>query len=514
MPDAHKKFAMVAFVLSLTSGILLALAFPKANLYFIAWIALAPLFYYLYRLPWKRVLISAFVFGMGFFASLLYWILIFGKLPWIALATYESLFIVAFAGVARLLGSRLGEWARFILVPCLWVVFEWLRSLGIFGFTWGYLSYSQYKFLPVAQLASLTGVWGISLLIAFSNVSIANLAALVVERREIRSRLFQAFLVATVVAAAWIFGAVTLGSSLRETRKSFEVAVVQGNFNTDIEWDAEMRQRVWVTYTACTLSAARSSAELVVWPETAVPETLSRDFQVWLRLSGLATASRAYLLVGARDQDTRGRFFNCAFLIAPDGSLAGRYAKIRLVPFGEFVPMRKFIPFLDRYRVTPYDLSPGSSYNLFRAGSFKFGVAICFESIFPDISRRFVVDGAQFLCVITNDSWFRKTAAAEQHMACSVFRAIENGRYVVRAAATGISAVIDSHGRLIRVAGIFEPAVLKCRVVPSSELTFYATRGDWLVYLCILVMGIFGVINVGQKLGFFAGFARLYNLIK
>lgn len=485
---------MLYIVVSLISGILLSLAFPRANMHWLAWFALAPLMYYVYRLTWKRALICGLAFGVGFFASLLYWIAIFGKLPWVLLSILQALFVVGFVVLAKLIGSRLGLWGRFMLLPALWLAFEWFRSLGMLGFTWGDMGYSQYKVLPVIQIASLAGVWGVSLLVALSNAAFANLATARKAGRGFGAAYMQVFLVGLLVLAAAIYGQASVGRRNAPAGERVKAAVVQGNVNQDTDQDVEYCEHVWHTYRTMTLAAAQKGADFIVWPETVVPGCAGSEATIQRRLSSLAAEAGGYLLVGGSDEDEEGRMYNSAFLIGPGRGVLGRYAKVHLVPFGEFVPARRYIPFLGHYRVTPYDTSPGPGYGPLDTGRYQLGMAICFESIFPHISRRFSLSGAELLCVITNDAWFGRTAAAEQHMAKSVFRAVENHRYLIRAAATGISCIIDPRGRILAQCGLFQPGVLVHDVWTDTDRTFYVAHGNWLVYVCLVAIFLLAIV--------------------
>jgi apolipoprotein N-acyltransferase len=479
---------MTAQIICFISGVLLTLAFPRTNAHWLAWFALSPLMYYIYRLSGKRTLLCGAAFGFGFFGTLLFWITIFGKLPFVLLVVFQTLFIVGFTVAAKLIGGRLEAWGRFILLPTLWTAFEWVRSLGLFGFTWGDLGYSQYKVLPLIQMASITGVWGISFLLVMSNAALANLAAgrksgdLSVGRAQVA-------LVGAVVLGAFIFGRAALIRTIHGG-PPIRAAIIQGNISEEVQ-DAEYCRKATRAYDAMTQMAAASGARLIVWPETVVPGCLGADLYLQRALTDLATRSSAYLLVGGWHQDMRQRWYNTAFLFAPRTGFCGRYSKVHLVPYGEYVPARKYTPFVKYYGVKPYDTSPGPGFNLIRAGSLKIGTAICFESIFPDILRRMTADGANLLCVITDDQWFKRSPAAEQHMAASVLRAVENRRYLVRGAATGISCIIDPHGRILARADIFRAAILQADVRTLSRLSFFTRHGSWAVYLSVILTIMF-----------------------
>lgn len=477
----------MSFLICLISGIVLSFAFPRANLYWLAWFSLAPMMYHLFRGTWKSALAGGFAFGLGFFGAHLSWIGVFGKLPWIALSIFQALYIAGFALTARLIAYKLGPWQRLAALPTLWVAFEWVRSLTAFGFTWGDLGYSQHAVLPVAQIASVTGVWGVSFLVASSNAVLAGLASAptISARRAVVYH--QLPILALAILVAIVFGHLEMRKPPVREGRSLRVAVVQGNVNPDLWYDYRSREAIWEGYRRLTLSAAKEHPDLVVWPESAVPGNLGTDPFLQKRLISLADTIEARMLVGGSDEDAAGHGTNTAFLVIPGKGITGKYAKVHLVPFGEYVPARRYLPFLRYYQVTPMDVFPGEGHFALDAGCCRLGTVICFESIFPYISRTMAADGAGLLCVITNDSWFERTAAAEQHMSISVFRAIENHRYLVRAAATGISCIIDPHGRVLRRTSIFESDVIQSEVCLLSGRTLYARYGEWFVYFCLLV---------------------------
>lgn len=474
----------MVYIICLASGILLSQAFPRANLHWAAWFAAAPVMYYPYRLGWRQALLAGLVFGLGFNGGLLYWIGLFGALPLVLLCVIESLFVLAFIGLAKLIGSRYGSWARFVLLPALWVSLEWLNSLGPSAFPWGSLGYSQYRALPLIQVSSLAGVWGVSLVLVLSNSILANLADAHRRNLGLGPVCLQAALVAALVIGSWLYGRASI-KGFRPTGTPVRAAVVQGNIRQNARQKAEYREQIWQVYGSLTRAAARRGAEFAVWPEGVVPDCVGVDPVIQSRLSDLSRETGVSLLVGGRDEDSAGRRYNSAFLITPESGVAGRYAKVHLVPFGEVVLLRDYLPLLAQYRVTDYDVSHGRGVTVLDAGRFRVGTAICFESIFPDISRAYVRSGAGILCTITNDAWFGRTSAAEQHMAKSVFRAAETNRYVLRAAVTGISCIIDPRGRILAREGLFEEGVLVEDVYAMEGSTFYARHGDWLICLCI-----------------------------
>lgn len=477
---------ILSLLISLISGMVLTLAFPRTDAYLVAWAALAPLFYLSVRRPWLIATLCGFVFGLGFFGSILWWIGIFGRLPFVLLTIMQALYIAAFALTANLIAGRLSAWGRLIVVPALWVAFEWIRSQGLFGFTWGDLGYSQGYALSVIQIASVTGVWGVSFLVAMVNSMLANIAGIRVGNR--RGSLAQLAVTAGLLAAVIGHGMISLNVPLNG--KSLTAAVIQGNINQDTEEDLDYSDRSMQTYRQMTLDAAAEGAALIIWPETSMPGAPGYEpyLQGWL--SALSLQANAPLIVGGRDEDIRGHVYNSAFLVGPGKGILARYAKVRLVPFGEFVPWRQYLPRLDNYRVTPMDVTPGRGFNLLDGGPCRIGVAICFESTFPYISRALTASGAELLCVITNDVWFRHSAAAEQHAEMSILRAVENRRYLLRGAATGVSCIIDPRGRVMEGLPIFEQGTISATVECLRAKTFYTRHGDWFAWATLLLVGL------------------------
>ena len=476
---------MIWAVLALASAVALTLSFPGFDLWPLAWVALVPLFAVYRSFPVRQSVLATIVTGAAFFGALLYWVAIFGHAPWILLSIFQAAFFVAF-GLASypLFRSRAG-WARLILVPAIWVALEWLRSLGSFGFTWGDLAQSQTRFLHFIQMGSVTGPWGPAFVIVAANVALADLLLL----RSMRAFLETA-IVAVLVCAAALGGA----SSMRAARTPGErlsVALIQGNVEQELKpgetWEEHTRYAV-SAYGRATLEAMKRRPNLIVWAETAIPgHLLGPDSSRWV-VETLARVARAHLLVGSMDKAPRvngkERDYNGAYMFGPDGTLLGTYYKTHLVPFGEFVPGRGWLPFLQRYKIRAVDIAPGPGYRPLEAEFGRTGVMICFESIFPYIARTIVRRGASVMVVMTNDAWFERTLAAEQHHAMSILRAVENRRYVARCAATGVSSVIDPWGRVRGATDIFEAGIVYGEMVPLKSQTFYSRFGDWFAYLC------------------------------
>ncbi len=456
------------------SGILLSLAFPRPELFLLAWVAIVPL---LLTVKGKRAIPAAFlgfVAGLFFYGALLYWVMDFGKLPWILLSAHQSLFFALFAASIALFNAKPLQQAVF--AASAWTALEWLRSLGFGGFTWGSLAVSQYRNIPFLQLASITGAWGLSFLIAFFNSSCAELLA-----RKDWKPLAVALAAISAVGIGGVFAIKPI-----DLKKPILVAIVQGCQPMRENLSEEEAKGVVLIYIKKTLQAAKFfNPDLVLWPETVIPVDFVSTPWPKRSVSLLARVARCEMIVGATAREKSGsqeKLYNGAFLFDKSGKLKGKYYKVHLVPFGEKVPFRKWLPFLKRYRVRSEDYASGRGYQPIG----RYGVMICFESVFPYISRELVNNGAAVLAVLTNDGWFGRTAAPRQHLAFSVLRAVENRRWLLRAASTGISCSISPNGEIIAELPSWESGFLPTVAVFSSKKTIYTRYGDWLAVMSFL----------------------------
>jgi apolipoprotein N-acyltransferase len=477
------------------SGSLLALCFPKPDLHWLSWVSLVPAMTSAadLRISIKKAAISGFVLGLVFYTALLYWLFPFVSYGFaIVLAglvlgiSYLSLYTSLFMAASRWMRDRIKgiRWALF--ASALWTGLEFLRSLGTFGFPWGVLGYSQYKNIYILQLASLFSVYSISFLLAFVN---GLLAEGILERRRLPY----------IVAAASIGFALAYGFSSVKPINSTEhirVSVIQGNIDQNQKWDLRYRSQTLNTFLRLTRISALARPDLIVWPETAVPGYLRYD--PWLRgaIMDIASETGAFMLVGADDVEYSGgerKFFNSAFLVSPKGEVLGKYDKIHLVPFGEYVPYKSIFFFVEKIVVGEGDFSGGDDYTVFSMGKGRFGTIICYEAIFPWLVRGFVERGAQFIVNITNDAWFGRTSAPYQHAAMSVFRAVENRVSLVRCANTGVSMFVDPYGRIYKKTGIFEERVITWDLPIVKCRSFYMKVKEGFPIACI-ALSMFGAI--------------------
>jgi apolipoprotein N-acyltransferase len=364
------------------------------------------------------------------------------------------------------------------------------------GFPWALLGYAQHRNVPLAALAPWTGVFGLSFAVALGGAAFAELAA---ARAGGARPPRGAALALVAVAALHGAGALDVARDPGDAGLArLRVAVAQGNIDQGVKWSPEWAGRTLAIYEDLTRRAAAAGAELVAWPETAVPGSPDADPELADWLAGLARETGASLVVGGlgyQERAGRRRFWDSAFVWDREGAFVARYDKAHLVPFGEYVPLRDFLGrFVEAIArgAADTDVSAGPGPRALRlpsagGASVTVGVPICYELLFPDLVRRFTADGAEALVAITNDAWYGRTGAPYQFLAITALRAAESRLWIARAANTGVSALIDDRGRVRERTGIFERDVrvgeIVLRPAPHGG-SFYVRHGDWFAWSC------------------------------
>jgi apolipoprotein N-acyltransferase len=370
-----------------------------------------------------------------------------------------------------------------------WVAAEQLRSLAVLGFTWGALGHVGGVFPRWVQFASITGVLGVSFWIVLVNVLVLRV---LLERG--RRRIGPAAAAAVVLAVPWFHGGLVMGAAA--PAPSARVAVIQPNISAEKKWDARFKQMSFDVLRDLTLEASQEHPDLVVWPETAAPSYLLEEPEDLARVANVAREAGTAILTGCPDLEIvpgeRGgaRVYNAAILVLPSGVVADRYAKIHLVPFGEFIPFETVLPILKRVDFGEADFSPGKQRVVFATDRVRFSVLVCFESIFPRLARQFVADGAELLVNITNDVWYGRTSMPFQHAGMAPMRAIENRRSLARSANSGVSLLCDPFGRILGSLPIFERGYLVADLPLVAGRTFYTRHGDVFSWAATALAGI------------------------
>ena len=485
-----KSFGAISIGLS-SSG-LLALAAPGQGMSVLAWVALVPLLVALRGRSCGSAFGLAFLCGVAANAGIIHWV----ALP-TEVRIVDFLLIAAYLGLWwGLFGSALVFVMRRqaiplpMAAPVLWVALEYVRSHFFFlELPWILLGHTQYRQTEVIQIASITGVFGISYVIVLVNAAMADLVL------HARHGAGSVMLSVGLLWAVWLFGygVVTTASEA----PTVPVTIVPGNVPQEARWDPSQLESHLELYFADTKTALeRTEAALVVWPETSVPGQLRRDLKTVQRLNALVQEKHTPVLIGSADREKFGQGgadstdrYNSAFLFQEGRAQPSLrvYHKMKLLPFGEYVPLPNAWVWPDRYRSQSSHYNPGHEYSVFhlspRWGSIPFAVSICWESIFPDHVRPFVLRGAEFLVTMSNEAWFSGSAATDQLMAMNVFRAVEFRRTLVRSVNGGLSGFIDPYGRAIGVAGHHAEFAggdrsLTRRVPIMKNRTFYAVYGD------------------------------------
>jgi apolipoprotein N-acyltransferase len=551
------------------SGMLLCMSFPPLDWDWLAWFALVPLGTLLRR-PWRSqpVYRPAWAGGLVFGLLAVHWIRYAddttwsGYYGWLALGIYMSLYFPLFVFTTRIAVLRLAVPA-IAAVPVIWVGLEYLRSWLITGFPWYFLGHTQHRRLALIQIADLAGTYGVSFLVALVNGWLVDVLAVPLLRpgpkgtRLTREQTWRLAVVSVALLAALGYGGVRLNHA--PSGSGPRVALVQTNVPQKVKEDESQFEEIRRQYLELSGQLAARLSEvpsdkprLVVWPETSylfgihgpavdrfplleidaatTDEHLRRLFpgeevdakkirrvadRIRLDLAQQAIQTNEPVLMGLnieRFQRGQRSLYNSAVLITPEGELSPAYDKIHLVPWGEYLPLRDFLPWLHVF--TPhssasYGLEAGREPVRFRLDGYTFGVLICFEDTVPGAARAYLRgEPADFLVNISNDGWFGGSSELDAHLAISVFRAVECRRPLVRAVNTGISAIIDSSGRVVQVAGSkggrrkLSAEVLAGDVPLDRRGSFYVRSGDW------LAVAAFGLTILTLASGFWSAAAR------
>ncbi|RKU28612.1 apolipoprotein N-acyltransferase [Candidatus Poribacteria bacterium] len=503
--------------LAACSGILLFCSYPNINFYPIAWVALVPLLIGLDKVDnWKSAFIVGYISGLLFFAGLLFAIVLLYPyanifvtiLGYVLLAAYTAVYFGLFSVFVHHL-----RWKSGILYPLavatVWVSLEWVRGWLFTGFPWGYLGYSQWNNPSGIQIASITGVYGVSFLIIFLN---AGIASIIIHRNEWRKELTTVGIPFLITVICIGYGVLLINRNESTPKTEVKVGLIPGNIKQIDKWNSQKFPEIYRKYIRLTLKAAQEKPDLIVWPETTVRGQILTG--AWTNyhniLSQMMNSNGDIpMIIGATDPDAMGDIYNRVISLSSDGEILGKYAKMHLVPFGEYVPLSDFLPNFIQF--LPFE--PGKSVEILpitKSGeskgvkdSVKIGTSICFESAFPNHFRKFVKKGANIMGILTNDAWFVGTAFPELHLAMAPLRAVENRIDVFRCANGGYTCTIDKFGRIS--SSFVTPVNNKDYVISGISLfdgyqTIYTRYGDWFPILSIIVtLLIFSVKIVIHK---------------
>jgi apolipoprotein N-acyltransferase len=488
------------WALAVGSAVLYVLAFPKFNLSYLAWIALAPLAYAACDLKPGKAFTLGWVAGLIAHLGLLYWLVV----------TFSAAHLSPFLGVlclillATYLGLFWGMWSWFVSLTngssphiaalswaAAWVALEYLRTHLFSGFPWALLGDTQWKQLSLIQIASLTGVYGVSFIAALMSSTIAaSIPQTPGERTGSAawSPLKASALTLAVLAAAYTYGAVRLRAYAMEPRvMAYKVALLQGSIDQYQKWEAAYEASIKQTYEGLVDEAIKGKPTLIVWPETSVPGFLLQDPVLREWLSQLIRRSGTAHVVGAPSKEDPNAVYNSAFSINTEDQIIGQYDKQHLVPFGEVVPFKRILGQWIGVLNQLGGFTAGQRSPVIESPIGKIGVNICYEAIFPNLVRKAVKGGAGVIVNLTNDGWYMQTAAPYQHFIPNIFRAIENDRDLIRVNNTGVTAFVSPIGQVVAATPIFVPKFIEGTVSSRSRLTFYTRFGDIFAIVCILL---------------------------
>jgi len=487
--------------LCLFSAITLILSFPAVNVWVFAWVGFIPLFFCLKNKTKLNSFIFAYLTGLVFWWGVIYWLCHVTVLGTAILIFYLSIYFGLFGlCVYFIYNSKLPTLYSLFFLSSSWVALEYLRSYSLTGFPWALLGYSQYLNNVFIQIADLTGAWGVSFAVIFINAAVFLLINNLKNKKLKIKLLFIIFISLFIIYGYGFYRIKKLNSSAKTT--PLRISVVQGNIPQELKWDYSVKDAIFEKYINLSKAISRNKTDLIIWPEASLPVIPEEEPDYLDRLKELSVQTNTAVLVGSVTS-RQDLYYNSAILVSPNSEKVAIYDKMHLVPFGEYIPLGKALPFLKT--VVPIgEISRGKEFVIFnlsesvRKFPVKFSVLICFEDVFPEISRQFVKKGAKFLVNITNDAWYKKTSASRQHLQASVFRAVENHVYLVRSANTGISAYISPAGKIINKvqdssgADIFITGVLSDNIyLGKSKFSFYNKFGEIFVIICFILTALF-----------------------
>ena len=524
-------------MLAIISGVLQVVIFPSPSIFSLSWIALVPLLLAILR-PGVRAagpadnklidpagrsigattlwqgFILAYASGLVWYSGSCYWIYhvmhVYGGLEAPVAVGVLLLFCVIISLWHGLFGSLLVRAARsgprghrnaLVLAPFLWVGIELART-GITGFPWDLLGTAQVDNIPVTRIATITGVYGVSFLIALVNAGIT--AAVLAPQQQRRRFLPIAFAVAVMLQLGVL-------AHPRALRADHNAVLVQANVQLDEHWTLESFNQLLNELKRASMAPHQSAPRprLIAWPESPAP-FFDNDDNFRISISALARQQNSYVVVGAVGtvpavNSATPEITNRAALIAPSGGWVGRYDKIHLVPFGEYVPFKSIFAFAQKLTREVGDYRPGSVRTVFNANGERLGVFICYESVFPDEVRQFAAGGAQVFINISNDGWYGEHGAPGQHLNLARMRAIENNRWLLRDTNTGVTASIDPYGRIVaQLPRNLRTALLAPYSLVDSE-TFYSRHGDWFAWTCAIISVLALIISFRLRAGVLRG---------
>jgi apolipoprotein N-acyltransferase len=523
--DASLPRRAVHFLLTAVTAFLVSASFPPLDIGVFAWFGLSPLLFALRQRGSLEATISGFQFACLFAIGTFYWtynVIGINVADFSLFLLVFSLYFSVFGFLYRLMSRRCGAWI-ILGAPSLWVALEYVRSnLFFLSWPWNLLGHSQHSYLPVIQIADITGVYGISFLIVLVNQFLSQLPEFFSMRRAVsingttsrrygKGLILHFVTVALLLILTFAYGLYNL--SKHSDSRHLRVALVQANVITEDNMPFASQVEHLRVYEKLTRDAAVSKPDLIAWPDSSLPAPISSRL-VRSTIVELTKETGSYLLVGgAGHEKTKPKkegyrsYSNSEFLITPSGLIAGQYNKTRLLPFNEFLPLQGIIRWPQWITSLEESFIPGEEYTLFQVSGARFGTPICWENLFPDLYRQFVKEGAHFMVSVTNEGFLVNTTAHYQTLAMNIFRAVENRVAIVRVSPNGVSGFINPDGEVIKRVresngnDIFVSGVLIGDVPLSNKKTFYTIYGDIFAYatICVAALTILASVFTRKK---------------
>jgi apolipoprotein N-acyltransferase len=480
-------------ILSIITGLLAVCAFPKINLFFLAWLAFIPLIFVISRSGLKSSFFYGLISGFVFNAMGLYWLVPTLKFNigsylqtvmaacslWMYLALYWGIWSLYLSFSRKTLKDYLHSNALIILFgSCMWVLLEYIKTYFLTGFPWMLIGYSQYKFTEIIQIAEFTGIYGVSFLVIFCNLCFYFW----ISTQKGNKYLYTAMALIVTVS---IFGAARAYKFRFFGDQEFTVSIVQPNVDQNKKWNQFYKDDILSNLKEYAFKIAENKTDLVIWPETVFPGSIPEDEQLYDIIKCIVKVAGGFNIVGSVYNDKDYGYFNAALAFDErDSDYKAIHKKNHLLPFGEYIPFRslfsRFFGVLNQIG----DSNKGQDTDVFDNGKIYVGAIICSENFFPDISRNFVLSGAKVLTNHTNDAWFFDTAAPHQHFIMNIFRAVENRKAVVVSANSGISGIIEASGVITEKTASSESMLLTGKFLQNDFKTFYTKHGDLFVNIC------------------------------
>lgn len=499
MPVVQSMMARPVVRLAVLAA-LFVFAYPPFPFGFLAWVIPAFVLGVLDHKSIKDSFRYGWWFGFCMHLGLLHWTAWVSSPGMLAMAVILGAYVGIVFALYAFIRRRVGTGAIW-LWPVLWVAHEYLRGLGVLGFPWTNLSYTQTDYVNLIQMAAVTGDLGISLWVAYLNVVLLQLWR---RRATAHARLILVGVFSAMVVLPFLYGEGEISRLDGSSGELITATVLQGDIDSYRKWDSAYVDFSFATYHALSYMAVKQSSDLIVWPETAVPGYLRADTPRLREMQALSRELPAPILFGTLEYRTVGPgqyiYYNAAHQVQA-GRLGPKFhAKLQLVPMGEWIPFSDRVKILKDIHVGQADFTAGNEFVIFEHPRGSYATMICFESAFPELARNFVRRGARFLVNITNDGWYGFTPGPYQHARMCVMRAIENRTPVARSANSGISMFVDRAGRIRNATDQFFTDLRIDALALREEITFFARHGMWVGQVCVLVTLVLFLVGAARAM--------------